>query len=1246
MKLKTAAFALLLLGNTLTAEASSREGHTVARGEIVNGYVVKKVWLERYAVPAVQLLESRYGKAAAGTKVPATAAGLKVMLGMERKRPFAIISIPAYRVRGTDTEQLTDFVLDVAETPGPVNTATAARTTAASSVLASGTWHKIAVQEKGIYKVDYNFLSSKLGLSGSISSANIRLYGNGGTMLSEANSAPRAEDLVENAIQVEDGGDGVFGQGDYFLFYANGPMAWDKDSLGKGFVHRKNLYEDKSYYFVNVDLGPGKRLASAASASGANTTVSSYNDYHVVEDDKVSVGKFGKEWWGDEFSQVSSQALSRNYNFDLGQGGDSVHLRVMVGARNAGGTETFTVSMNGQFLETLYTSFPGNADNYPVRSRVLDTKRPAAGNVSIQIDLQTFTMESKGYLNYIEINNRRSLTLSGGQTAFRDWKSTGPGKIAEYKVGNANGNVAVWDVTDPLTPLRINGSLNGTEYVFARNAASLHEFIAFDGSSFRSPEYIGRVDNQNLHGLGQTDYLIVSDKTFLSAANRLADFHRQKGLRVEVVMPQQIYNEFSSGGQDLSAIRDFAKMFYDRAGSNEAEMPKYLLLFGDASIDYKNRLTANTNFVPTFESSESEITLNGYCTDDFFGFLDNNEDIEDYSVYNTLDLGMGRFPVKNETEADDIVNKILHYTSPASLGPWRLAATYVADNEDGAGDHLDDGENWAFRTVDSASDLYNSTKVYLDNMPFVSTPGGDRAPEANKIINNQVYKGNFIINYNGHGNIYTLADERVLTADDFNNWKNYDALPIIVTATCDFSQFDRPDFVSAGEKLILKNDGGTIAMLTTTQAVYSFGSKVINKAFLKAQFNKDADGKWRTFGKAFMVGKNETYESVTDPSTLLNFRKFTLLGDPALVPAFPQHRVSTDSVLDLNGGVASDTLKALGKYTIKASVRDGSGTLLNQFNGNAYVTIYDKPRVVDILSKNNSIHHVYNIQDNIIYKGRATVTNGAFSVSFIVPKDINYDMGSGKISYYVENGEVDGAGTDSAIHVGGFTDNAIADNKPPIVRPYIGDSLFRDGGLTGTNTLLYAILEDESGINASGNGVGHDITAVLDDDVQNPFILNDYYETEPNSFRRGVVQFPVTGLADGMHSLRVKAWDVYNNSGEGTVRFEVANGQVTKVANLMNYPNPFSTLTHFVFEHNHPEELLKVQINIYSTAGMLVRSLSQQFTPGGSRSNEITWDGTDNNGARLPSGVYPYRFILSTQKGSQVTAYQKLVLIR
>lgn len=1176
---------------------------------------------------------------------------LQYQIGLAKKKPHLVLRIPAYKKDSMGRMmQVQNFALQLVgeqeKNPAQRSPNKFLRTTSTASVLAEGTWQKIGVWRRGIYRVDYDYVKNVLGQSGVINSNQIRLFGNGGTMLYEANDVPRWDDLQENAIEVVDGGDGNFGPGDYFLFYANGPLEWTKDSVRQQFRHRTNLYADTSYYFVNFNAANGLRIANADIPSSPVTAeVSSYNEYALHERELVNLGRFGKTWWGETFGFTAGLSNNQNFTFSLDNIGDTIHYEYRLASAAIGMTSgsKFTVSLNGNTLGVHDNIFGvvGSDGEDPARAvgRTSFIVLPGASSLNFNIDYQRYVSEAKGYLDYIEINARRRLLFKAGdQVAFRDWRSVGLGSTARFSISGANSATRVWDITNPLSPNRISGNFSGGNFVFVQNAERLREYIAFD-NSFLTPQYLGVVPNQNLHGLAQADYLIIHHPEMNEAAEKLAAYHRENNsLRVHTVPVDLIYNEFASGAKDITAIRDFVKMFYDRAGTNESQMPKYLLLLGQASYDYKNILPGNPKLVPTYETEESLSATDGYCSDDYYAILDSNEDIN--RGFSMMDLGVGRIPATSAAQASTVIDKILRYKSNKSLGEWRLNNMFLGDDEDGAGNHLLDADSM-WKVVAGQADIYKAQKVYLDNMKFVSTPGGQRCPDANKIINDNYKKGTFLMNYSGHGSIYTLAHERIVTQDDFNFWNNAYKLPIMITATCDFSRFDNPALPSAGEKIMLKTDGGAIALVTTTQVVYASLNIIFNSSYLQTQFSKKKDG-WYTLGDAFMIAKNNA------PST--NTRKFALLGDPALVPNFPRYDVTTDSMHSLaTDGTASayDSVKSLGRYRIYASVRNDDGLVINDFNGKANITFYDKAQQNSVVTANSRPHsRQYTVQNNIIYRGNVTVRNGVFSFEFIAPKDINYNFGKGKILYYADNGITDAAGADTSLVVGGFADDVLPDEDAPNVRVFMNDSLFRVGGLTGTNSILYAIISDKSGINVSGNFVGHDLVAVLDNNQELPFVLNDYYETAPNTYQLGYVNFPMTGLSDGIHHIKVKAWDVFNNSGEGSTLFEVVNGNIVRLRNLYNYPNPFKQSTRFVFEHNHPNVPLKATINIFSTTGALMRTIEQDFTPTGSNTAEIMWDGTGNGGEQLAPGVYPYRIRIATEKNIEDLGYQKVVLIR
>lgn len=1217
--------------------------------DIAAGYVTKQLPLARYGMPRIKLDSSAYidnGKSGCADTID----GITVKIGTERKMAFAVISMPAFRRLADGRCQRVSFarfeVLE-ADSSGVGGATTAlAKGTGGSNPLAAGTWYKIAVPSRGVYRIDGQFLQ-RLGipLSG-LRPSEIRLFGNGGAMLSEDNAVFRPMGLVENSIWVNDGGDGRFDAGDFLAFYSPGPTRWDKDSTNRRFLHVSNLYADSSYYFLSVDAGAGKRIGQVSAAPASTVSVVEFDDYAVHEQDLFNPGYFGKEWWGEKFGNGSIAPSSRDFSFNLGSMTDTLGLRISVASRASDPLSRMDISLNGvQLASHTFPPVSFEEGRPPVAVGNTDAKTALNASSAIVSIAYAGDMQSTGYLNFIELNWRRKLAFSGGNFMFRDWRSVKPGAVANYLIDGASASTQVWDITDPQLPERMNGSLVGSRYSFSRDAGRLREFVALDGSSFAVPVGLGRIDNQDLHGADAPELVIVTHPDFAAAAQRLAASHREKdGLRVLVATTNQVYNEFSSGGQDLAAIRDMMRYYYLLAGSDSSRMPRYLLLFGDASYDYKSRIASNTNFVPTFQSADGVDIDNSFTADDFFGFLDDRENMSDFGIVNTLDIGIGRIPVGSKEQAESAVDKVLAYRSPAAMGPWRLSNTYIADNEDNAGFHPGDAED-AAAAVNGRTALANDSKIYLDSYPFVSTPSGERCPDANKAISDRIFNGTFLINYTGHGSIVTLAHERILTKDDFTRWKNINKLPFMVTATCDYARFDNPAYVSSGEAMVLKEDGGTIAMLTTTGLVYAGINRAINQQFLAEQYTRTGD-RWPAFGDAIRQGKNTTFKRSPSGFELINFYRFTLLGDPALRPAFPEYEIRTDSVVDLFTGSKTDTISALGRYQLYARITDRSGRTLDWFNGRGYVSVFDKARSINIKTKVFQLDLKYQIRDNIVFKGIGSVERGTLSCSFIAPKDMDYDYGLGRISLYAENGQFDAAGTDTTIIAGGYVEDAPIDEEGPLVKAYIGDTLFRDGGVTGSNSLLYVTLFDSSGINVSGSSVGHDLTAILDGELSQPYNLNDYYQTDPNTFQKGTVSFPLAGLADGLHRLDIKAWDVYNNSGTGSVRFVVGNAWLMVLDRIGNYPNPFASSTRFVVNHNHPGEKIGIEVHIYDMSGRKVRSIQETLQAGDGGRSELDWDGTADSGSELPSGVYPYRVLVKSQEGIEALGTQKLVIIR
>lgn len=1183
---------------------------------------------------------------------------INTQISIERKVPFAQVSFIPIRKNPLSGkyEKLVSFDIEVIPTEFNGNFGSP-KSFAAHSVLASGDWHKLAVNKHAIYKIDYAFLE-KLGISpSSINPRHIRIYGNGGGMLPQANADFRYDDLTENAIYVSGESDGSFDQGDYILFYGEGPNTWRYNSNNCGeYQHSKNLYSDYTYYFITTDLGQGKRIADQASSSqNATHTVNKFDDHAFHELDETNFIKSGKQWWGELFDLTTSYSF--NFNFPNLDVSTPINVRADVAARSTS-PSSFNLVVNGSTVSNIGvgTISGSYTDDFAKLSSSCNSVN--VGSSSFQIGLNYIkgsSADAKGWLNYIEVVGRRNLSMSGSQMLFRDAQSQGTGNVAEFNIGNASG-ISIWDVTDATDVKNQQLQTSGSTASFKMEADELHEYIAFNGSSFEEPIASGAVANQDLHGLPNADMFIVCHPNFMSEAQRLADFHRNKDeneLEVVIVEPQQIYNEFSSGAQDVSAIRDFMKMFYDRATTPE-EMPKYLLLFGDPSYDYKNRVDGNTNYVPTYESDNSISPVSSYSSDDFFGLLDDNEGAWGPADGDALDLGVGRFPVSTIEYAKGIVDKILGYEGVGggvdvdndavcseegvsiASADWRNIICFIGDDEDN-NMHVTQANALA-TLVDTTNNSYNIDKIFLDAYPQVSTPGGQRYPAATEAINNRVEKGALIINYTGHGGEVGWAHERVLQLSDINGWQNNYRLPAFITATCEFSRYDDPERISAGEYVLLNPNGGGIALFTTTRLVYSAPNFTLNKNFYNNLFD-EVDGEIPTMGEVIRKTKVASGPSV-------NNRNFSLLGDPAQRLAYPVHNVVTTTINNQPVSSEADTLRALSLVTVTGEIHHRDGGKLTDFNGTLYPTVFDKAATVTTLGNDGGSSPMnFKLQKNILYKGKVSVTAGDFSFSFVVPKDIAYNFDVGRISYYAENGITNANGYYENIIIGGSNDNAPNDEKGPEINLYLNDDNFVFGGITDENPLLYAIVSDENGINTVGNGIGHDITAVLDDNTTNSYVLNEYYEADLDSYQSGKVNYPFADLSEGRHTLKFKIWDVYNNSSEAYTEFVVAKSAELALEHVLNYPNPFTTHTEFHFEHNHPCDLLNVNIQIFTVSGKLVKTLNQTIHSEGFRAEPVAWDGRDDYGQKIARGVYVYHIKVRTEDGSVADAYERLVIL-
>lgn len=1111
------------------------------------------------------------------------------------------------------------------------------------SSLANGKWQKIAVNKSGVHKISFD----KLIEFGFADPENIRVFGNGGKQLPYDSSHERPDDLIENPIYIYKGADGIFNSGDYILFYAKGTVHWQYDNDYQMFVHRLHLYSDEAYYFLTDTQGSALRIPNVSSSGAtASHRVSTYDYYYYQEKDLINMLGSGRLWaW--------KQYLNDNrFLFDI-----SVENRVpgaklellsslLVRSTKTAANSNITISIDDETITSI--GFPGvNTGNYEAlfASKAVRKVETDISNDNFILGYNFFRSNpaATGWIDYFDLNIRSKLIYNDTILHFRDIESVGENNISEFNIANSKENLLIWDVTDISSVKSISHTVSGNQLRFSQASEELREYILFDptDSDIPSPIYdgnfLGEVENQNLHGLGIPDMVIIVQDELREWAESLAELHKiQDGLESLIVNPNQIYNEFSSGIPDATAIRDFMKMFYEKSHNTDLKL-KYLLLFGDGSYDNKKTLTDPNlkNCLPTYQSLESLYPTQSYVTDDFFGLLDQGEGMEN----GLLDIGIGRFPVTTQYQAEIMFDKVRNYTSSNALGDWRNLICFIGDDEDG-NIHMRDANSLA-KIIEDYYPSFNVDKIFLDAYQQIVTGTGETYPEVNRAISDRIKKGALIMNYLGHGSEKGLAHENILSVSDIQSWDNYNKLPLFMTATCEFSRFDDDEKPSAGEWVLLNAKGGGIGLFSTTRLVYSSPNFRLNREFYNYAFERPNGKKYR-FGDLMRLTKNAI-------GSELNKLNFTLLADPALSLSFPNDRIIMTHVNGQPVSEFSDTLKALSTVEIEGYIANAQGQKIEDYQGVVSPTVYDKEITLTNLSNDGGPTMQFNLQKNILFRGKSSINDGSFSFNFIVPKDIGYNVGTGKFSFYGTDNESDASGVNLSILIGGSADSLIEDSRGPDLRLFMNDTAFVYGGSTNEDPVLLARVSDENGINTTGNGIGHDITAILDGNKQNLLVLNDYYESDLDNYKSGTIRYPLNDLEPGSHQIELKVWDILNNSTIAEMKFEVYSSDQIILKNLLNYPNPFTTQTAFYFEHNQAGNPIDAQIQIYTVSGRLVKSFDflmateTQIESGKFRVGPVYWDGLDQYGDRIGKGTYFYRVKIRTIDGKIQEAYQKLV---
>ena len=1099
-----------------------------------------------------------------------------------------------------------------------------------NSVFSSGDWVKLRISKAGIYKLNYDDLKY-LGIN---DFNRISVFGNSKGLLPVDNSDEVDGSLKQIPIEVFKGEDGIFNEGDYILFYAFGPHRWDYNNNIDFYEKVKHIYTDCNYYFITDDYTSSKQIGSLGVSTGPyDTLVTVFPDYAHHELNKQNLIKSGQRWYGEYFDITNEQTFSFNFPEIYTQIPGKVKARV---AGRSPVSSIFNLEYNNQVIKQL----PVGSVNYSHTGYFAKVNSgttsffPVESPVEITVDYNKPTASAVGWLDYLTVNCYRKLKMTGNSLRFR-YRSASTGERVRFSISNVVEDIEIWDISDPENVKRIeNYQLNNQKATFniLMDSVKRREFLAFYPGNYQTPQVVERVKNQNLRGEGTHDMIIVTKPRFKSQASSIAQIHRNHNdLKVKVVTDKQIYNEFSSGKTDPSAIRNYLKLVYHTPAPEN--LLKYLLLFGDGS--YKNFRCGYKDELVTYQSYNSIDYTGSFVSDDFFGLLDSSENIEGFPS-GLLDIGIGRLPVQDASEANAAVDKIRYYIKYMERESWLNRVCFVADDEDG-NKHMKDADNLAEIVKNNNPEFYID-KLYADAYKQVNIATGERYPDMNEDINERVNNGVLIFNYSGHGGDDHLGHEWLLTQDDIASWSNFDKYPLFVTATCEFTRFDDPDNRSAGEKVIVKSEGGSIALFSTTRLVYSNLNYDLNSAFYDYVFTRDSENEPLRLGDIVRLTKINTGANN-------NKRNFTLFGDPAIQLPLGKYSIELDSVIN-NSGSIIDTLKSLAKITIKGHVEDESSNLLSGYNGNLYVSVLDKEVNKQTLANDGGSPFSYNEQNNLLFKGETQVEDGKFEFQWIVPRDILPGYDNGKILFLGYNNEYSAQAGNTNLIVGGYSDNQVDDDDGPEMEAYMNDEDFVSGGITDEHPTLVVNLTDSSGINISSGGIGHNLEAILDNKLSEKISLNNYYQASTDNYRKGKINYKFSEIEKGEHQLKIKAWDVNNNSSVTSLDFIVEESEEFTLEHVLNYPNPFTENTAFYFEHNRPNQSLKILLQVFTVSGKLVKTIRRQIYTDGFRVGPLPWNGLDDFGDKIGKGVYIYKLKVESENGETAEEIEKLVILK
>lgn len=1095
------------------------------------------------------------------------------------------------------------------------------------SALATGKWARVKVETTGMQFVS----NARLKQMGFADPARVNAYGYGGRPISTTLDAAQVDDLPRLLTVHTPTG---------ICFYGVNTVKWEASNTTHRFSRVRNTYSDESFYLlsdVEADGAEPPAYDGRKGLEGAELTTT-FVDHLLHERDLYSAGQSGSIFFGEDFRANPVQA----FTFQLpGRTADPVSVLVSFGVKTTNGSCSLEMAANGKTLELTASDIFNNVTSSSMFMRHQQSIKSiddTSDNLRLELFFNGGGAVQDARLDYISVTYTRRLSLDGGVLAF-NCVLPQRGALA---VEGCDASTVIWDVTDPARPVNVSYELRGTKAVFNPGSGSgLREFVAFNPTKVTlAPADAGTVVCQDIHGLPTPDLVIVSPDEYLTQAERIADMHRRTdGMTVHVLTPQKVYNEFSSATPDVSALRKMLKMWYDRSPDHKL----YCLLFGRGSYD--NRMVtaaaqaAGYTRVPMWQSPTGLTVNSSYGTDDFIAMLDDGT--SEASMDDAkLRVAVGRIPVKSADEARVAADKLINYVENPVYGDWRNNVMLIADDQD-QGVHLDQSEDaYAKMRSGGNGEHFIYERLYLDSYPRTQTSTGAGYPLARERMFRMIDSGVMYINYIGHANPKSWTHEGLLRYDDIVNFSNKH-LPIIYAATCEFANWDQDD-ISGAELMFLNPKHGAIAFITASRPVFISQNGGLTSSTTAGLFARDAEGKGKRLGDVYIDGKNNIIGS--DDNKL----RFLLMGDPAMRLPSPQLGVRVSEIDGIDPASAENppVIPARGRVSVKGEVLNPDGSVATDFNGTLIPTLFDAERVIETYGNGSAGKvRIYNDRKNKLYVGRVKVTEGRWETTILMPSDIDNNYSPALLNMYAfatDGREANGSTQD--FYVYGWADNLPEDTEgPEIVTLGLNSREAAEGVVVNTTPLLMATVRDESGINISSSGIGHQMTVTLDsgkvlDDVA------DFFQPDEEDAAAGHIAYALPELAPGDHTLTLTVWDNAGNSTETAFAFKVALGQRPTIFDIGTDVNPASTSVTFSVTHDQPASPLGYRIEVFDIGGRKVWQGDDKSPAGTDATLSMRWNLTDASGARVPRGIYLYRATVTTESGAETTRTRRLAV--